>query len=187
MTRIILRLLNAPGIILLTAIGIALQTSIFAWNPISFFKPDLVLLVVIFCAFRRQLLEGGVLTLIAANMVEIHSAAPRGYYLIIYMSVYLGVRAATKVLVIPGMYSWMLLTLLASVCSKLEGIGLLYLLGASPGQWRYTAFLMFPSAVMAGLLGLLVYRGLEKFDELTFKNRNESSLDDELQVVGENY
>ncbi len=187
MTRILLRLLNAPGIILLTAIGIAIQTSLFAWQPISYFQPDVVLLIVIYCAFRRSFTEGGVLTLIAANIVEIHSAAPSGFFLIIYMSIYLGVRGATKVLVIPGMYSWMLLTLMASVLSKIEGLGIMYLLGGSLNQWRHTLFLLFPGAVTAGLTGIAVYRGLEKFDELTYKNRNESSLDDELQVVGESY
>ena len=47
MTRILLRFFNAPGLILLTLLGMAVQTSLFSFWPLTYLQPDVVLLVVI--------------------------------------------------------------------------------------------------------------------------------------------
>src|SRR4051812_44363716 len=98
MIRILLIALNAPAIVLLVSFAIALQTSLFASYPLYFIQPDAILLVVIWCALRRNFTEGGILTLILANIGEIHSSAPQGLMMICYMMIYLIVRGSSKVL-----------------------------------------------------------------------------------------
>ncbi len=182
MRRIILRLLNAPGLVLLAAIAVALQTSLFAWKPISYFQPDFILLFVIWCGLKRDFFEGGVLTLIIADITEIHSSSPQGLFLISYMAVFLLVRLASKVLVIPGLSSWITLTLSLSVICRLVGLGIILALGASRNQWHQTLLTIFPGAVVAGLCGTFFYKWLEKYDALTFKRGHEQMLETDLQV-----
>ena len=122
MIRLILRALNGPFLILFVAMGIAIQSSLFASWPLLYFQPDVVLLVVVWCALRRNFTEGGVITLIVAEMSEIHSATPQGLYLISFMTVFLLVRSASRFLVIPSLFSYAMLTLGSSVAWKLTGL-----------------------------------------------------------------
>src|ERR1700744_1495671 len=106
MNRLLLRFLNSPALVILTAIAIAIQTSLFATWPIRFFEPDVVLLVVMWCSLRREFVEGGVLTRIIAEIAELHSAAPQGILLVSYMAVYLIFRGAAKIFVLPTDDGW---------------------------------------------------------------------------------
>ena len=53
MTRMLLRLLNAPAFVLLFLIGMAIQTSLFASYPLNYFQPDVILIATIWVALRR--------------------------------------------------------------------------------------------------------------------------------------
>ncbi len=188
MTRIILRALNGPILVCFIILGVALQSSLFSSWPLFYLQPDLVLLAVFWCAFRRSFGEGGIITLIVSNISEIHSAAPQGLYLISYMIVYLSMRAASRFFVVPTLFSYAMLTLLSSIIWKMVGLFVLYLLGASANQWRHTlTFLLIGSAVQA-VVSLWVYRWLEKFDWYTFKNaRAERAMEEELQLESEGF
>ena len=59
MTRIILKALNAPLLIIFVSIGIALQSSLFSSWPLVYFQPDIVLIAVVWCGLRRSFTEGG--------------------------------------------------------------------------------------------------------------------------------
>jgi hypothetical protein len=187
--KIILRALNAPGILILAAIGVALQSSLFSSGFLNYFQPDTALLLVIWVALRRSFLEGGILTLLIADIVELHSAAPQGFFLILYMLVYLTVRGAARVLVISGLSSVVYLTMLLSIGQKLAGGGLLELLGTQGKQWNQTFWLMLPFAAVQGVLSLWAYNWLDRFDLATFKHPKvdrETDLDeDALQFEGE--
>jgi hypothetical protein len=188
MTRIILRALNGPILVLLVAIGIALQSSLFVSWPILYFQPDFVLLAVIWCALRRNFGEGGVITLIIANMSEIHSAAPQGLFMICYMAVYLCVRLSSKLLVIPNLLSYAMVTLVSSIGWKLIELLVLYLLGVSANHWRHTLSFLFIGAAVEAIFAIWIYRWLEKFDWITFKNaRAEHAIDEELQLDSEGF
>src|SRR5262245_36686835 len=101
MTRILLRYLNFPALVLLVILGVAIQTSLFASYPFLYLQPDFVLLAVMWCALHRGFSEGGALTLIFAEIAEAHSAAPQGIFLASYMAIYLLVRFAARFVVIP--------------------------------------------------------------------------------------
>src|SRR5271170_2540078 len=169
MIGILLRFLNAPGLILITMAGIAIQTSLFVAWPLYYFQPDIALLIVVWCALRRGFTEGGIITLLVANMAEIHSAVTQGLMLVSYMLVYLGVRLASRVLVIPDLSSFVIVTLFASIFWKLSTLLMLYGLGAAGNEWRHTLLFMAPGALVEGALGFWFYKQLERFDFFTNK------------------
>jgi hypothetical protein len=185
-TRILLRLLNAPIFVLLVTIGVALQTSLFNSYPFLYLQPDVILLAVIWCALERKFFEGGVLTLIFANIAEIHSAAPRGLFLCSYMAVYLVVRLTIRYFVMPNLSALVMLTLCASILWKFTYISVLSMMGEGSYQWRHLLVLLFPGAVMEGVAAIWCFRWLERFDWVTFKNkRAQAMLDEEMQLEGE--
>jgi hypothetical protein len=169
MNRILLRLFYYPGLILLTLIAIAIQTSLFSFWPLPYLQPDIVLLVVIWMALKRGFFGGGMVTLIISDFSELHSAAPQGMYFITYMTVFLCVRGLVRLIVIPNVHSLIMLTLFVSIFWKLQCLGILHLLGSGSNQWRHTLLYLFPGAVIEGLLSTWVYRGLDKYDWITFK------------------
>jgi hypothetical protein len=185
-TRLLLRTLNFPALVLVAAIGIALQTSLFASWPLSYLQPDAVLLLVIWSSLRRGFIEGGLMTLVVADLAELHSAAPQGLFLIGYMVIFLAVRAASRVFVLPSLSAMVIVTLIASVSFKLCCLGVLHLLGASANQWRHTVMFMFPTAVIEGALSIWAYRWLERFDWLMYRTpRGDQAQEEELQLEGE--
>lgn len=191
MNRLILNALNAPVFVLLIAIGIAIQTSLFGFWPLQYLQPNIVLVAVIWCALRRGFLEGGIITLIISDLSELHSAAPQGLYLIAFMTVFLGVRAASKLVVIPNVTGYVLVTLFASIAWKFVTLFTLYLLGASNNQWRHTFLFLFPGAVIEASIGIWVFRLFESFDRATFKrvavdraHGSSDNYDDEFMIEG---
>lgn len=179
MTQIVLRFLNFPALILMTLVGVAVQSSLFTFWLLPYIQPDLPLLLTIWCALKRRLFEGGILVLIIARIAELHSASVNGLYFIIYMAVYLAVRLADRVLVIPDFRSYSFVTLFASVLSKLTAMGLIHLLGVSANQWKHVFLFVFPSAIMNAVLGFWLYRWLARFDLATFKNARADRLNDD--------
>jgi hypothetical protein len=170
MTRLFLRALNAPALVILAALGVALQTSLFATWPLQYLEPDLVLLVVVWCGLHRDFTEGGILTLIIAELAELHSAAPQGHFLILYMSIYLLIRGASRILVLPGVSSLVLLTIAVSLYFKFASLLLLKALGSPAIPWKKTLLLALPTATIEGLAGGWVFKWLEHFDIVTFKD-----------------
>lgn len=192
MTRLFLRFLNSPALVLLALIGVAIQTSFFTFWILPYLQPDTVLIVVLWCALRRSFLEGGILTLILANFAEVHSASPGGLLMITYMMIYLLVRLASRLLVIPDLRSYQWVTVVAGITTKLLSLSIVYLLGMSVGQWDHILRFLIPGALMNALLGHWIYPALNRFDQKTFKyfrvnrstpiSRDEVYLDDDYEM-----
>jgi hypothetical protein len=83
----------------------------------------------------------------------------------------LGVRALSKVIVIPNLSSLIVITLFVSIFWKGETVVILNLMGSGAHQWKQTLLYLFPGAVAEGVLGFWVYRWLDRYDTLTFKRR----------------
>jgi rod shape-determining protein MreD len=181
MTRLLLRLSNAPAILLIAMCGVALQTSLFSFWILNYFQPDILLLLVIWCAIRRSFLEGGILTLMIGEIAEVHSAAPSGMFMIGYMATYLSIRGAARLLSVSDLNFLRLLTLFASVLDKVIMMGVFWLLGGSKLQVAHMIVFVFPTAVVNGLLGQYFYLWLQKLDWVTLKNtRVERLLDNDV-------
>ena len=104
------------------------------------------------------------------------------------MAVFLLVRSASRFLVIPSLFSYAMLTMASSVIWKLLGLIVLYLLNVSGNQWKHTLAFLFIGAAVEGFFSIWIYRWLERFDWVTFKNaRAEHAVDEELQLDSEGF
>lgn len=183
MIRPILRALNGPILVLIVAIGMALQSSLFYPWPLPYLQPDLALIAILWCAFYRSFEEGGILTLCIANMTEIHSAAPQGLFFITYMSIYLLIRGASRLMVLLEVRSFAFTAMISSILYKVIDWSVLSLLG-SPRQesWKNSIATSLLSAVVECISSIVLYKWLERFDWITYKSiQPEQALQEELQ------
>lgn len=183
MIRIFLRAINAPILVLMVILGIAIQTAVFVRPPLSWIQPDVILVAVLWCALKRGFTEGGILTLIFSTIAEAHSSAPQGALLVSYMATYLAVRAAARFFVLPSRTTLIFLTLGASILWRLTNLEVMHLLDASENLWRHTLLYLFPSAMIQGGLAMASFRALERFDWVTHKSaRAQQLLEDEYNL-----
>ena len=187
MTRIILRALNGPGLILLAALGVAVQTSLFGRWPLSYFQPDVLLLLVLWCSFQRGFLEGGLLTFVFAEIAEIHSSVPQGNLFISYMLIYLLARGATRLFVIRELSSYVTVAVMASVAFKLISMLILDLLAPSVEVWRNTIYLLFLGAAVEGLAAYGAFRWLEQYDRRTHRTKASGEGEEDFQLQSEGF
>ena len=187
MTRIFLRAANPIFLCLIVLFGIGIQTSLFREPPLHYFQPDIVLIAVIWCALRRDFAVGGIITLVLGELAEIHSAAPSGIMLMLYLLVYFSVRLVMRLIVLPDLTALVLLTLGASVAWHIGNLVILMMLGVEV-SFAHTLTYLFPGAVSDGLLALWAFKLLDRFDWLTFKSRRaQQILEDELQLEAEGF
>lgn len=183
MNRLLLSTLNGPLFIALVTIGLAVQSALFSFHPLDLFRPDFTLFAVIWCAQRRSFIEGGLLTLVFAELNEIHSTAPQGYFFVVYMASFLALVALAKYLMFTNRRSLITLAAWSSVGTKLVGLLLLKLLGLADRQWENTLTYLLPGAMIQTALSPWVFRGLDRFDALTFKDpKTRERLQDELHL-----
>lgn len=184
MNPLFVRYSNIPILMALVLVGIGLQTSFFSFYPFNYLQPDLILFLVIWMAFKRSWLEGGVLTLIFAEIAEAHSTGTRGLFYITYMSIFMILRIMNKLLLFRNFQSLIGVTLFSSVFWKLASLAILYFLGYGAQQWKHTLSLLLPGALMQGVLGIWIYRMLERIDWITMKDpRASDSMRDEAILM----
>lgn len=174
MNRILLRFFNPVFLLLIGMLLVAIQSSLFARWPLNYLRPDPVLLLVVWCALRRPLIEGGILVLLLARTQELHSAIPSGVAMSAHMAVYLGVALANQVLVVPNFRSYARMTAIAYILGHISALVLLGLLGTFAGTgggwgWKSSLIWIFPQAVVEGALALWAFPWLERFDIVTYK------------------
>ena len=170
MNRLLLRTLNAPIFVLLVALSVAIQSSLFRSEFLSILQPDFVVIAVIWCGLRRSFTEAAILTLIFGEIAEIHSSSPQGILTLCYVGVLLLSMASLKLLVLKGRRSWVLVSLIGSVLWKGLFLGLLYLLDLIDNQWRHTLILLIPGALSTAGFSYVLFRYLEKFDDWSWKS-----------------
>lgn len=187
MTKLLLSFLNAPALLIIVAWGIGLQTTLFQGGIVAYFQPDVVLIATLWFALRRSFTEGGILTLVAAYLTELHTAAPRGLFLILYLTVFFVIRGASRYIVLQGRTRHTLVTLLFSGLTKIYIIAILSSLGVDTlGQWRHFASFAIPTAIGNGMLAYWAFHWLDRFDWVTYKNpRARRAIEDELELTDE--
>ncbi len=183
MRSLLLRFLNAPFFVLIVAAGVAIQSTLFNAYPLWYFQPDLVLIAVIWCALRRTLTEGGILVLIFASIVETHSSSPTGFFLCIYMAIFLGIRAFSRFFVISQFASLLVVTITSAIAWKILVLVVLATLDHAGAQFYHFTITLLPFAAMEGLMGFWAYKFLDSFDRATSKSeRSRQLIEDELLV-----
>jgi len=183
MRNLLLRFLNAPLFILIVAVAVAVQSTLFNSYPLWYFQPDLVLIAVIWCALRRTLTEGGILTLIFASIVETHSGSPSGFFICVYMAIFLGIRAFSRFFVISQFASLLVVTMASAVVWKVLILVVLGTLDHAGSQISHFFITLLPFSGMEGLMGFWAFKALDAFDRTTTKSESSRQLiEDELLV-----
>ncbi len=183
MRSLILRTLNAPLFILLVALGAAVQSSLFNSYPLWYFQPDLILIAVIWCALRRTFTQGGILTLIFAGIAETHSSAPAGFFLCIYMTIFLGIRVFSRFFVISQFASLLIVTIGSAIAWKLLVLAFLVAFDRASAQFFHFLITVLPFAAIEGLMGYWLFKALDHFDRTTTQSETSRQLiEDELLV-----
>ncbi len=166
----LLKFFNIPGILIIGLILMALQSTLFTNPTLSFFQPDCILFMVIWLGMKRDFYEGGILTLILGYFVELHSAAPKGIFLCNYMAVFLLARILNKNFQVMKKKTLITVGIGAAIFSRLDLLFILYLLNKADNQWFHTLQLLAPSAIIHGLLVIIIFQLLYRFDNWTLKN-----------------
>ena len=183
MRSLLLRFLNAPFFVLIVAGAVAVQSTLFNSYPLWYFQPDLVLIAVIWCALRRTMTEGGILTLIFSTIVETHSSAPAGFFICVYMAIFIGIRAFSRFFVISQFASLLVVTMASAVFWKLLVLAVLATMDHLGAQLYHFFITILPFAAIEGIMGLWAYNALDRFDRATTKSENSRQLiEDELLV-----
>lgn len=180
MNALLLRALNPFIFVLLMMAGVALQTSLFREYPMMYLQPDVLLIGIVWCAFKRSLFEGGILTLIFANIAEVHSATPQGFFFVLFMAIYLLIRASDYYLLLNRGISLVWVTIYASIGLKLMTIGLEYWMGITTRNLKFTFAIAPFGIVIEALVAIWLFQLLEKFDKLTSKFYQPQVLEEEL-------
>ena len=170
MNRLLLRALNGPLFVLIVMVAVALQASLFKGWPASLFQPDLVIVAVVWCGLKRDLVEGSILTLIFGEIAEVHSSAPQGILMLCYVITFLLTLTCLRLFVLKGRRSWILLTGLGSVLWKAAFLSALYLLDLSDHQWRHTLTFLIPNTLVTCTLAWFAFPWLDRFDTKTWKS-----------------
>lgn len=183
MRNLLLRFLNAPFFVLIVAGAVAVQSTLFNSYPVWYFQPDFVLIAVIWCALRRTLTEGGILVLIFASIVESHSSSPAGFFLCIYMAIFLGIRAFSRFFVISQFASLLAVTIASAAAWKILVLVVLATLDRAGAQLTHFFITVLPFSAMEGLVGFWAFKLLDLFDRRTTKTESSRQLiEDELLV-----
>lgn len=183
MRSLFLRFFNAPLFVLIVTVAVAVQSTLFNSYPLWYFQPDLVLIAVIWCALRRTFTEGGVLVLIFSWIVETHSGAPAGFFMCVYIAIFLGIRAFSRYFVISQFSALLMVTIGAAILWKVLVMAALGFLGLAGAQLFHFLITVLPFAGMEGLMAYWGYRALDHFDRATTKSESSRQLiEDELLV-----
>ena len=186
MNRLLLRTLNPLLFLGISLLGLAIQSSLFRWSILSWAQPDLMIILVIWLALKRDFGEGGVLTLLLASIAEIHSAAPRGILLLHAMVVFLGVCSLTKYFVVGKVRQWIILTALCSILWSISNETVLFLLRGTFTPLGYALTALFQKMIATSVFSYWAYPLLDRFDILTHKKREGvNRLEDDIQIFEE--
>lgn len=180
MNRRVLSVLNIPIILTGALLAIALQTSIFSISLLRFLEPQSCLLILIWFALRRGFTEGGIVCLILGHIMELHSGAPRGFFLSVFMALYLSIRLLDRYTVFSSLRNLLWLTFATTVVFELANFALLRWLDADPTVTGATAWLRLtwgflgallaalPRGAATALMGNWVYGWVQSLDRYCF-------------------
>jgi rod shape-determining protein MreD len=188
MNRNFLRFLNAPGFVLMVALAVALQTTLFSTSTLRWIKPDFVLLSVFWVALRRSFTEGGILTLIFGRITELHSGSPQGVLSLCYLAVFLVTRLLIRIIVLPRISSLVLASVVLMAFWHGLHLSILHLFGLASHHWRHVFFQALPSMLVIAVVARPVFQVFDRFDFFTQRGpRSRIVLEDELLLEGGGY
>jgi len=182
-SHLFIKALNIPALIFILCIGIGIQSALFSYQPLHYFKPEIGIFIVLWCALKRKFTEGGIVTLIAAYIVELHSSAPSGTIMSAYMLSYLLLRSCSGYLLLSKPHSMLILTAVFSLTIKVFHIIILSLINPNDLHWFNLFEVSLPNLITEVILATWIFRLLKKLDWVTFKYSKEEQPHDDLKLT----
>jgi len=183
----LLKWLNAPGLVFISLILMTLQSTLFTQAPLSYLKPDSIVLILLWISMRRSFYEGGTLALVLGYCMELNSSAPRGLFLANAMFLFLIAHFLhrnfhilnKKVLMVVG----------GSFSALSHGFTLLimFILNKGENEWMNTIAILIPSAIVHALLAPTFFHYLHRFDFWTLKNPHAEHQHDQEFFLDEEF
>lgn len=168
MIRQLLSKINFLFVLITSLLIIIFQSSIL--GPIfKGFRPDLILIVIVYISFHRYLVEGAFLSIIIGWFVESLSGAPHGVIMTVYLWVFLIAKMVGVAVFLPRNIGTLLVVLLMGLLQNLLVCGFAYLffqvnasLGAVTKEWL-------PTIILQLIATPLVFRLFSSLDDLLDK------------------
>ncbi len=180
MQRTYLKYLNTVFFALLLLIAVSFQSTLFSYHPIEYFKPDLILLIVVYFGFRRTIIEGGIFAIIAGLILKNHSSAASHFAMTVYLYLFLISKILSRAVASPNFLSSMSMVAFLTLLKKTGFLILTWFEGSQPLRVLFDNFLIYliPGVLAQALLTPLFFGIFKELDHYTHK--------DELAEIGEN-
>ncbi|MEW6057733.1 MAG: hypothetical protein AB1540_14070 [Bdellovibrionota bacterium] len=172
MYRNILRKVNFAVYLLIVLFTATVQSTIFGYYPLNYIQPDLVLILAVFLGFRRDLIEGGLLVILASMIMEAHSSAADYFFLTVYLYTFLIAKLLSRTIVVPDFFSSIAIV---SALTILKRIALLFLVGlhGTPNNgFKHFLIYLVPGLLIQALLTPLCFAWFTKLDLNTYKDEH---------------
>lgn len=165
--------MNFAVYLLIALMAAILESTVFAYKPLNYIQPDIILVMTVFLGFRRNILEGGIVVILTAIIMELHSGAGDKFYLAVYLYTFLGAKVVSRLIVVPSILSSIgivgLLTLIARIV-------ILLLTQASGGHsgflFRHFFISILPGVVTQMVFTPILFSWFSALDLKTFKDEH---------------
>lgn len=155
-------LLTLLGIIICAVQSVLLKTPSLAWLEL-----DCIVLVVVYLSLHRNLVEGTVVALILARLMEVHSGSPAGVLTICYLAVFLALLFTKEMFLVGTTFSSMWLAMVSGVLWKLSFLALGLQLGYFSNVWKSCLEFAIPYLLGLAVFSRPLFALLKKIDEIT--------------------
>ena len=160
--------INFLLVLLIGLLLIVLQTTAFQLL-FKNFRPDLILVLVVYLAFHRYAGEGAILSFLLGYFVELHSGAPTGLMMTVYVWIFIVAKLVGLGFFLTRIWGTFLVVALMSLLEIIFIWGLSYLvLPIAPDFWNLL-LIWIPSLGLQLLATPLFFRGFSWFDGVCYK------------------
>lgn len=179
MYRVFFRRLNLVIYLLIAAGAAILQSTVFHYWPFNYLHPDVVFVMAVYFGYRRSLVEGSLLTILASLVMQAHSGAGHHFLLTTYVYVFLCAHLLSRFFVIKKAVA---AAGMGAALFALKQVGILVLLGLQGRLQNAAQHLLLhfvPSlAVQAAILPIL----FEAFHRLDLRTWADAHAEDDYDL-----
>lgn len=179
MQKNILRNINFLIYLALVVAAATLQSTIFKYFPLNYVQPDFLLVLAVYLGFKRDNIEGGVLVVVGAMILEAHSATGRFFLLACYTYVFVITKVVSKVLVVPNRATVVLITISLTVFWKVLMLILLGTVGRAGNALAHFLIYLIPGIITQGFTAAFLLHWFNMVDLKTYKD---SHAEDEYDI-----
>lgn len=166
--------INFIFILIISLLLIILQSSVLG-SLFEGFRPDLILIVIVYLSFHRFLVEGALLSLIIAWFVEALSGAPHGVIMTVYLWVFLAAKMVGVAVFLPRNIGTLLVVLSMGLFQNLLVWGITYMFFQVSSSLDAVTKDWIPTIILQLIMTPLVFRLFSLVDNL-FEKESPSKI-----------